>query len=258
MVTATEAYWTHHTTRSEPFRSAGESLAYLDWRDTEYPLFHRLMGLWGDHSEHTVLDYGCGPGNDLVGFLVHGHAREAIGIDASQTALDLAASRLALHGLTATLLKVSDDVPVVPLPDGSVDHIYCQGVLHHVSHPAEILAEFHRVLRPTGDAVVMVYNPDSIHIRHNFGIADRAAAIDAFQRSADGGAPVARTWSRAEFSALCRGFRVEYRGGFYTQDEMAAWSGPRLGFLSGLRDVGGFPYRGAYPAGLGAVYSLRP
>ncbi len=41
--------------------------------------------------------YGCGPGNDLVGFLLWGHARQVIGIDISRKALELARRRLALH-----------------------------------------------------------------------------------------------------------------------------------------------------------------
>ena len=82
-VTPVERYWTGHTVRSSPFVSAAGSLRYLRWRAQEYPLFHSLMELWADHRDDVVLDYGCGPGNDLTGFLVESQARHVAAIDVS-------------------------------------------------------------------------------------------------------------------------------------------------------------------------------
>src|SRR5215510_3492022 len=72
-------YWASFTVRAEPFDSPAASLAYLDWRFEQYPLFREFMGLYGDHERDVVLDYGCGPGNDIVGFLVLGRARKVGG-----------------------------------------------------------------------------------------------------------------------------------------------------------------------------------
>src|SRR5207249_11949097 len=69
--TAVDAYWAGHTVCALPFQSAQESLAYLEWRFEQYPLFREFMQLYGQRDSQVVLDYGCGPGNDLVGFLVH-------------------------------------------------------------------------------------------------------------------------------------------------------------------------------------------
>jgi SAM-dependent methyltransferase len=269
-------YWTGHTVRSEPFATASESLAYLEWRASNYPLFHELMGLWGDHSEHTVLDYGCGPGNDLVGFLVHGRAREAIGMDVSTTALDLARRRLALHEIGApySLRYVSDTTPAVPLADNSVDFIYCEGVLHHVSHPAEILAEFRRVLRRGGEARIMVYNRDSLWF-HRYVPYERqtVAGIDtdlpieeAFRRSTDGpDCPISRVWAPDEFMDLCAraGFDVEFRGGYFAREELgmrrdtpSELAPEHRAFLDDLTDEP-YPRFGGLPAGIGGVYWLR-
>ena len=249
-MTAVDEHWANHMVIEQDFTSPADSLAYLDWRDAEYRLFHELMGLWGDHSEHTVLDYGCGPGSDLVGFHVYGHAREAIGMDVSKPALAAARKRLRLHGVRATLVRVHDSKPVIPLPDASIDHIYCQGVLHHVSHPAEILREFRRVLKPDGTAVVMVYNPDSAYIALCF------VSQEEFVAGADCAAPIVRLWTQAEFRAMCEdaGFQVEYRGGYYTRDELAAWESGRR--LPQFHDVDGMPYFDGRSAGLGSVYWL--
>lgn len=272
-----EWFWTGHTVRDKPFNSAAESLAYLEWRASVYPLFHELMGMWGDHSHHTVLDYGCGPANDMVGFLAHGHAREVIGMDVSTTALELARRRLALHGFAQpySLRKVSDLLPVIPLPDRSVDFIYCEGVLHHTSHPAEIVAEFRRVLRRGGEARIMVYNYDSLFLHRYIayerqlvqGIDADVPIEEAFRKSIDGGnAPISRAYQPAEFMDLCAGagFDVEFRGGYFDarreltmpRDVPSELAPEHRAFLEALTDEP-LPRYGGMPAGLGGVYWLH-
>jgi len=279
-VTAVDRYWSAHTVRTRPFATAAASLAFLDWRSAKYPLFHELMGLWGEHSRDVVLDYGCGPANDMTGFLVHGKAREVIGADVSTTALALARSRLGLHDSDRwRLVKVSDADPTIPLATGSIDHIYCQGVLHHVSDPAAILAEFRRVLRPGGTVSIMAYSRDSLWVhlyvawqRQIVEGIDAGLAIErAFSRSTDGeSCPISRAWRQADFTAMCEaaGFAADYRGGYFNQSELDLWrreghraiADPRLGseqrdFLVSLR---GDPptYRGLL-AGVAGVYWLR-
>ena len=44
------------------------------------------------------------------------------------------------------------DGHTIDLPDGSVDWILCFDAFHHVPNPAEVIAEFARVLRPGGMA----------------------------------------------------------------------------------------------------------
>ena len=64
-----EEYWSgHNVTNHLSFRSAMESLRYLDWRNDQYIGYIDLLPVCG-HDGEAVLDFGCGPGNDLVGFL---------------------------------------------------------------------------------------------------------------------------------------------------------------------------------------------
>lgn len=44
----------------------------------------------------------------------------------------------------------------IPLPDGSIDTIFCCSVLEHTHDPAAILREFRRILRPGGHVVLSV------------------------------------------------------------------------------------------------------
>lgn len=282
--TAVDSYWGEHTVHSTPFRSARASLAYLRRRSREYPLFEQLMELYGNHEHDTVVDYGCGPGNDLVGFLVSGRARRVIGVDISRKALELARRRLALHridGSRATLVQMGDGDPQIPLDNSSIDYLYCEGVLHHTSDPAGALREFHRIVTPEATLAIMVYNRDSLYY-HLFTAYQRQVlegafaglSIDeAFRRNTDGEAcPIARAYVPDAFVAECEqaGFDARFVGGYFAALELRlfralggqAVADKRLpvehrGFLSEL-EVGadGFPrYRGQL-AGIGGVYHL--
>lgn len=167
--TDVEKYWNQHTVNSREFKTAEESAWYLSYRNEKYPLFGSLM--FPDFESldgKIVVDYGCGPGNDVVNFLINSSAKKIYGIDVSEKAIELAKKRVALHfsqghnSKRVEFLKVSDDLPSIPLPDNSVDYINCCGVLMNLSHPDKVLKEFHRILKPGGKVRVMVYNNDSI------------------------------------------------------------------------------------------------
>ena len=61
------AYWTIHMVNSGDFENAEDSLNHFLWRNQQYPGYIQLMPV-NSADNLVVLDYGCGPGNDLVGF----------------------------------------------------------------------------------------------------------------------------------------------------------------------------------------------
>jgi ubiquinone/menaquinone biosynthesis C-methylase UbiE len=284
--TAVDLYWTRHTVNSTPFATGKKSARYLEWRFAEYPLFREFSGLWGDHAGETVLDYGCGPGDDLTGLALYSGAAQLIGLDVSASALGLTAQRLALHGVgpdRVSLRQVGDGRPEIPLDDASVDYVNCGGVLHHTSLPEQLLTELRRVLRPDGRAFVMVYNSDSIwlhlYVAYEKMLHDEAyagfALDEAFRRLTDGvECPISRHYSAGQMTALCEqaGFRVRYAGGYLSRHELQqlethwarAIADERLGephreFLRSLSfDAAGRPMIGGFHAGIGGVYHLRP
>ncbi|MGQ0535348.1 MAG: class I SAM-dependent methyltransferase [Methanobacteriota archaeon] len=284
--TPVDRYWGRHTVCSRYFSTPSESIDYLEWRFAEYPLFRDFMGLYGVGDDRVVLDYGCGPGSDVLGFALHGRARRVIGMDVSRKALDRARWRCALHGIGAPkvrLVEIRDGDARIPLRDGTVDHVHCGGVLHHTSNPEAILEEFARVLRPGGTARIMVYNRDSVFfhllVAYEAMIRDaRYAELSveaAFARSTDGGeCPLARCYRAPRFLEVCRdsGFSdCAYAGGYPARAELEAlWrrrgdalAEPRLGaehkeFLQALSpDSQGLPLFEGKHAGVGGVYRLR-
>lgn len=282
--TQVDRYWGDHTVRSDPFNSARESEDYLQWRSDQYPMFPELMDIWGNHRGEVVLDYGCGPANDLLGYLLYSGARRVIGIDVSPKALSLARRRLSLHPINprrVRLIQTGDASTEIPLDDASVDYINCGGVLHHTSDPGSILREFRRILRPGRKACVMVYNWYSVFVHLYIAymrmlLSDEYPGMDVYEvftRSTDGpDCPISRPYKPDEFIALgeSAGLRTEFAGGYLALSELtwlddhgaAAIADERLPdehrqFLRDLgRDERGLAiYRGKY-AGIGGVYNL--
>ncbi|HYP49205.1 MAG TPA: class I SAM-dependent methyltransferase, partial [Thermoleophilaceae bacterium] len=130
------------------------------------------MARFEDWRGRDVLEAGCGIGTDAVEFARAG-ARYT-GIDMTPAAIALARRRFSLEGLEGRLLEGS--VTALPFPDSSFDLVYSNGVLHHVEDTERALGEIHRVLRPGGTALVMVYHRNSLNYRFTIMIVRRALA----------------------------------------------------------------------------------
>jgi len=158
-----------------------------------------------------VLDFGCGPGHDLMGFAQFSRPKVLVGADVSLTSLLQAKKRCELHEQSVELVQLDPERVSLPFSSNSFDYIHASGVLHHVPDLAQTLDELRRVLRSDGTLRVMVYNRDSVWFHlyvafvlrfHLQRFAPDTPLDDAFRASTDGPeCPVARCFSPAEFIA---------------------------------------------------------
>jgi SAM-dependent methyltransferase len=280
-VTSAEFWTTHNVTLHRQFATREESLNYLAWRNAQYLFYDELLPVRG-HDGEVVLDYGCGPGNDVVGFVEYSQPARVIGMEVSPSSLEEARRRLALHDDAVVELQlIHDGQPTLPLETASVDYVHSSGVLHHTANLGEILAEFHRILRPGGRAGIMVYNYWSLwlhlYVAYKRRLVDGIDAdlplADAFRRSTDGPhCPISRCYTPEQFLGECAraGLVGTFKGAAVSLHELSLLPlrldalrderlpGEHRQFLLGLTfDEHGLPRHRGEVAGIDAVFELR-
>jgi SAM-dependent methyltransferase len=117
----------------------------------------------------NVLEVGCGLGTDGAQFAKAG--AKYTGIDLTDAAVGLAKRRFELFDLPGSF-RVAD-AERLSFANNSFDIVYSHGVLHHTPNTAAAVQEIHRVLRPGGKAVVMLYHRDSYNYRVNISMLRR-------------------------------------------------------------------------------------
>jgi SAM-dependent methyltransferase len=110
---------------------------------------------WRDRD---VLEIGCGVGTDTVRFARAGARITAV--DLTDTAVALTRRHLETEGLEGLVRQA--DAEDLPFADDSFDLVYSWGVLHHTPDTKQAVREVARVLRPDGEARVMLYNRRSL------------------------------------------------------------------------------------------------
>jgi ubiquinone/menaquinone biosynthesis C-methylase UbiE len=105
-----------------------------------------------------VLEIGPGAGGHAALFAHHG---------AHVTTLDITPSRAVSTAMKLALvgdkkgLSCQGDSEALPFADNTFDIVYSNGVLHHTISTVKAVEEAHRVLKPGGKAVMMLYSRHS-------------------------------------------------------------------------------------------------
>lgn len=196
--------------------SAEKSLAAMERRNGMYPGLLELMPI--HLPGRTIIDFGCGPGHDTIGFLLN-DAKHVYAVDSSWQGLTSLWYRLNAHGFTerCTLIRVGEGDWHLP----KVQHVHCAGVLHHIEKPIPVLTKLrHAIARLSGEIRLMVYDAESEYVRKTGG-------VEAFEHVADGDAPIAKAWTHAEVVRMAKlaGLKAQYLGGYL----MGESQGPGLG-----------------------------
>lgn len=119
-----------------------------------------------------VLEVGCGLGTDGAQFAKAD--ADYTGVDLTDAAVELARKRFELFDLPGKFQTA--DAENLDFADESFDLVYSHGVLHHTPDTAGAIREIHRVLRPRGRAIVMLYHRNSYNYRVNISLLRRAGA----------------------------------------------------------------------------------
>ena len=164
-----------------------------------------VLAALGPVTGRQVLDAACGPGLYLRELLQRG--AEVTAFDASPAMVSLARQR------TAGQVRIDQAAlgEPLPYPDGAFDLIVCALAIHYAGDRAAAFAEFCRVLRPGGAAVVSTQHPVMDWLRKGGSYFQATLETDIWH-TPSGDQPV-RFW-REPLSALCAaatdaGFLIE-------------------------------------------------
>jgi SAM-dependent methyltransferase len=123
---------------------------YLDPpADSAFPL-ESTFGLLGDIRGLTVLDFGCGTGENSL--LLARRGAHVIAVDISEDLIGLARQRLEINGLPGAADFIVGSAHDLPLANGSVDMVVGIAVLHHLDLE-QASREVFRVLKDGGRAI---------------------------------------------------------------------------------------------------------
>ncbi len=129
---------------------------YLRQSEMRYKLEPFIMDFaeFPRYRNKKVLEIGVGLGAD------HQQFAEAdamlYGIDLTERAINHTVKRLETFGLSSSLQV--GDAEELPFEDGTFDLVFSWGVLHHTPNTRKSLDEVFRVLKPGGEAKIMIYH----------------------------------------------------------------------------------------------------
>jgi ubiquinone/menaquinone biosynthesis C-methylase UbiE len=180
----------------EAFEAHARSRHTLEPHIPQFAKFSSARGL-------RVLEIGVGMGADYLEWLKAG--ANASGVDLSAISIGRAKRRCVLAGYEPDL-RVAD-AERLPFAADTFDVVYSYGVMHHSPNPAQCLAEAWRVLKPGGEARIMLYHHPSLTgmmlwLRYGAlrGKSLRRTLFDYLE------SPGTKTFTRAEVRELMEAF----------------------------------------------------
>jgi 2-polyprenyl-3-methyl-5-hydroxy-6-metoxy-1,4-benzoquinol methylase len=196
-IEAVREFWNEHVHDWKIARSpAGTKEFFEEIEEYRYEKLDYLAEAIGFErfAGKTVLDLGCGVGNDLARFAKAGAI--VTGVDLAEHSIKLARDNFRFRGLQGEFLQMNGEK--LSLPDNSFDAVFCHTVLHFTPDPAAMISEIHRVLKPGGEAILMTVN------RHSWmSLLRRVMKIEVDHLDS----PVYCTYTVSEFEGMLSTFR---------------------------------------------------
>lgn len=189
-------YWNEHI---HDLEIATQPVGTLDFfQELDEYRFDKLRYLpqvvdFSAYRGQQLLEVGCGVGIDLVRFA--GQGAVVTGVDLAEVSIDLAQKNFELRGLAADLRVMNGEA--LEFKDNSFDAVYAHGVLQYTANAQRMVYELHRVLRPGGEAILMVYNKYSW-----LNVLSKLMKVELEHEDA----PVLKKYSIMEFRNLLKPF----------------------------------------------------
>ena len=137
--------------------------AYADFRSQQSQFVLNAAAACGIRLKgKVVVDFGCFDGA-ITSRYADAEATHVYGIDIDKDAI----AKARQHHSRDHITFLESDVKRMPLQDSSVDVILCYDVFEHVAHPADMLHECYRILRPGGQLLIGTwgwYHPFAPHL----------------------------------------------------------------------------------------------
>ncbi len=179
-----------------------------------YPFLTRYVDMKGLKGK-KLLDIACGTGVLTEQFVRMG--ADVTAVDLTPKAVELTKKRLDLYKISANVIE--GDAQKLPFPDNTFDFVCAWGCLMHMPMTEKAISEIHRVLKPGGKTIAMMYHSNSVHLRYCIQLGrgilrgkylkyDNQSLINRYTDGAHkGGNMLARFYSRKEFRNLFAGFK---------------------------------------------------
>jgi len=154
---AIKQYWNEHIHDLKIARHPVGTEGFF--KDLEQYRFEKLDYLpilvdFSKYNNKQILEIGCGVGIDLIRFARNG--AKVTGVDLAEKSIDLAKKNFAFNGVEGDLRVMNGEQ--LEFDDNSFDVVYAHGVIQYTACDEKMIDEIFRVLKPGGEAIMMVYN----------------------------------------------------------------------------------------------------
>ncbi len=157
LIKAIADYWNAHihdlAIAKHAVGTAGFFQDLDDYRFDKLRYLPKIVNFNGYRGK-SILEAGCGIGLDLLRFAKGG--AKVVGVDLAKTSIELAKKNFALNGARGDFFIMNGEA--LEFDDNSFDVVYAHGVLQYTADANKMARELHRVLKPGGEAIAMVYN----------------------------------------------------------------------------------------------------
>lgn len=154
-------FWTEYPCNADLSGRQDQQAYFQETEENRYKKEPHIPGIaqFDSFQDLRVLEIGCGIGVEASQFARHG--AKYTGVDLSESSIKMSRARLSLMELKGDFVCINAES--LPFENGSFDHVFSFGVIHHSPHPDKIVNEIYRLLKPGGTATIMVYNRSSIN-----------------------------------------------------------------------------------------------